>query len=592
MKLIDSIIRQPARVSFGRTSESSDDSTAAVALDSSRDADSVTVTAADGSFVVVPGATGSVAGILTAADKSALAAAAAAGQTYESKAAVEAALVPAGPGMLRTAGYAAPGDGGGALYRRTATQPAHAGKVQSADGAWWELLPELNGYNVCALGADRTGTADSTAAFADALAISGHITGPLGTYEVRNLDLSGNWMGIRLAGSTLTNTAGDGTALFRVAATAHFSNTTIEAGLLKVASGGGPVFDFLGQMAHVKIVVDRIQQFADDSIITNANEAALGDGRMYFVTWRVARWYPHPDNTVPAISWQGRQGTLNATEFLGGRMDGMNGVWCVVDQTSGAARSTGVRFVGQMLERIDKGWLKLRGVANWEIVGVTTFDNQNNVLAAPFVELLDATSGPDCYGVHIKGFMSTKTTLAAGVADISVGGSLPRGILIEHCGRDAGDDFTIDLNGRRGVSVVNCWNTLIRNDDHRNSHFNISGPDGIGVKTPGIALSGSSDSASSAETVSAGAITYGGQGILYVAAEGGAASDDLDTIHKGSASDGQILVLQNWIGSQNIVVKHGTGNIYTKSKADVTLDNAQDMIMLIYSPRRAGWVEA
>ena len=43
---------------------------------------------------------------------------------------------------IRTAGYTTAGDGGHALYRRVASQPAHAGWVQSADGLFWELVPE------------------------------------------------------------------------------------------------------------------------------------------------------------------------------------------------------------------------------------------------------------------------------------------------------------------------------------------------------------------------------------------------------------------------------------------------------------------
>lgn len=57
----------------------------------------------------------------------------------DSRAAVEVTNIPAPVNYIRTAGYAAPGDGGEALYKRVETEPAHAGKVQSADGAWWEL---------------------------------------------------------------------------------------------------------------------------------------------------------------------------------------------------------------------------------------------------------------------------------------------------------------------------------------------------------------------------------------------------------------------------------------------------------------------
>jgi hypothetical protein len=49
--------------------------------------------------------------------------------------------VPAGIGCIRINGYHAAGDGGGALYKRVVSAPAHAGKVQSMDGAWWELSP-------------------------------------------------------------------------------------------------------------------------------------------------------------------------------------------------------------------------------------------------------------------------------------------------------------------------------------------------------------------------------------------------------------------------------------------------------------------
>jgi len=44
---------------------------------------------------------------------------------------------------VRTAGFAAPGDGGGALYKRVSSEPSHAGKFQSADGAWWELAENV-----------------------------------------------------------------------------------------------------------------------------------------------------------------------------------------------------------------------------------------------------------------------------------------------------------------------------------------------------------------------------------------------------------------------------------------------------------------
>lgn len=58
---------------------------------------------------------------------------------HDSKPALEAATVPAGIPLLFVRGYAVAGDGGAAHYKRVASEPSHFGKIQSSDGAWWEL---------------------------------------------------------------------------------------------------------------------------------------------------------------------------------------------------------------------------------------------------------------------------------------------------------------------------------------------------------------------------------------------------------------------------------------------------------------------
>lgn len=54
---------------------------------------------------------------------------------------VESALqnISANVEAVRTTGHTDAGDGGSALYTRVPVEPTHAGKFQSADGAWWEL---------------------------------------------------------------------------------------------------------------------------------------------------------------------------------------------------------------------------------------------------------------------------------------------------------------------------------------------------------------------------------------------------------------------------------------------------------------------
>jgi hypothetical protein len=82
--------------------------------------------------------------------------------SLRSKAALELKEVHAGISAIRLDGYIAAGDGGGALYVRAASEPAHPGKIRSADrllpngatdpmnGGWWELrerviTPEMFG---------------------------------------------------------------------------------------------------------------------------------------------------------------------------------------------------------------------------------------------------------------------------------------------------------------------------------------------------------------------------------------------------------------------------------------------------------------
>jgi hypothetical protein len=103
------------------------------------------------------------------------------------RAAIKQTSIPADQNFLAVAGFDIPGDGGGALYRRVDSPPSHNLKVQSKDGAWWELSPENGVYNIKQAGAVGDNTADDTQAIADVIAAapSGSIIFvPPGTYKV------------------------------------------------------------------------------------------------------------------------------------------------------------------------------------------------------------------------------------------------------------------------------------------------------------------------------------------------------------------------------------------------------------------------
>lgn len=61
----------------------------------------------------------------------------------ESREAGETTTISNNVNVIVTGGYYTPGDGGSAEYRRVASEPTHAGKFRSFDGAWWEICSEV-----------------------------------------------------------------------------------------------------------------------------------------------------------------------------------------------------------------------------------------------------------------------------------------------------------------------------------------------------------------------------------------------------------------------------------------------------------------
>jgi hypothetical protein len=101
-------------------------------------------------------------------------------QAYATRAAAIAATVPAAVQTIRVDGYAAAGDGGGAVYKRVGSNPAAPGaSFQSVGGVWWLMAP-TGPTSVRAFGAVVDGTTDDTAAIQNAL----NFLSPLGVTTV------------------------------------------------------------------------------------------------------------------------------------------------------------------------------------------------------------------------------------------------------------------------------------------------------------------------------------------------------------------------------------------------------------------------
>ncbi len=80
-------------------------------------------------------------------------------------------------------------------------------------------------------------------------------------------------------------------------------------------------------------------------------------------------------------------------------------------------------------------------------------------------------------------------------------------------------------------------------------------------------------------TIASGEITIS-QSLNTVDTEGDAASDDLETINGGTEGDILCLIAEN--DSRTVVIKHGTGNIYSNNAADFSLDSVLKIAVLIF----------
>lgn len=88
--------------------------------------------------------------------------------------------------------------------------------------------------------------------------------------------------------------------------------------------------------------------------------------------------------------------------------------------------------------------------------------------------------------------------------------------------------------------------------------------------------------------IASGAITVSTQTSYSLDTEGGASSDDLDTIN--GEIDGKVITLSLEDAARNVVVKHNTGNIYNPAGQDITLDATQDIVELRYDATLTKWI--
>ncbi|MEM7506152.1 MAG: hypothetical protein AAF415_05355 [Pseudomonadota bacterium] len=251
--------------------------------------DAVVVLSSTGADAVLLAADGTNAGVLTAADKQRLDTLAGDLSLPDFDTFADAAAaVPTGD-FLRTAGFTSPGDGGGALYARVATDPGHGGVLQTADNAFWDLAElRVTPFMFGATGNGSTNDGVALQAFFDFLGtnirILGDFSGEWGTSQTLSITgtigsrfICGTINALGAMDTILTITGAgmnfDGTLElngFSPGGTANYANRQTTNGI-ELISAGNTKFD--------RLWLRGFQRYGVFATTTGNNQLNLGDVR-------------------------------------------------------------------------------------------------------------------------------------------------------------------------------------------------------------------------------------------------------------------------------------------------------------------------
>lgn len=148
---------------------------------------------------------------------------------------------------IQVTGYAADGDGGDGLYVKVGVQPTHEGKVQSADGAWWELK-EAN-PRVKQFGAVGSNVVNDKAAIDRALTYKNKI----------NLDRGNFFLGstVNIVNTSIAEEPGDGT---------NYGTSLVGQGERYSVLRGNGAYNILQATYGLGVAAHAEQEFADFSV--------------------------------------------------------------------------------------------------------------------------------------------------------------------------------------------------------------------------------------------------------------------------------------------------------------------------------------
>lgn len=110
---------------------------------------------------------------------------------FDTRVAAAFAVIKSTTAAVHVGGFSFAGDGGAAIYKKVVSEPSHALKFQSADGAWWEIAESMIYVEVAGGGVSRTSDANTLAIQQIGAYLSGLGGGVIrfrgGTYRCKSL---------------------------------------------------------------------------------------------------------------------------------------------------------------------------------------------------------------------------------------------------------------------------------------------------------------------------------------------------------------------------------------------------------------------
>jgi len=437
--------------------------------------------------------------------------------------------------------------------------------------------------NVLDYGAVGDGVADDTAAIAAALTTGSMIFFPRGTYLVS----SALQLGFAVGGSSNSITLkGEGRDLTIIKSTSSDVFSIADAAYLSMSDM--TVYSDVGGGHCFVTTVDSAMMTFRNMVLRNDNAAkSLWHqplGYCGLITFEQCRFQPNSTSNLTAHPFNVESNQIiNGWHIKDCRTEKTLGTlqFFNINTSNASSFNTNCKFENITFQEPYGGWFKLGGCRAVTIENCASYD-MSAAQTGHGILIGASTGGQISSRVtirHCGRYVTTGGTLSSGIKDILLTSGQAANCIIEACFNNAaGATFTVDYGNNKTLHIDRPSNSESSYSNDANVlYIDING-DRVGVQSP--AYRTTQGTASRVLTISSGSIT---PDLNYhqVDTEGGAASDDLDTIVGTYFFAGDELTLIAANSARTVVLKDGTGNL--ELAGDFSLDDTGDTIKLLFN---------